>query len=56
MTRPLTFLAARPSQRLRDLVGARLFELFYFQLLVMEAFHADPNAVPLGVPSPMHTA
>jgi predicted unusual protein kinase regulating ubiquinone biosynthesis (AarF/ABC1/UbiB family) len=37
------FLAARPSQRLRDLVGERLFELFYFQVLRVEAFHADPH-------------
>lgn len=37
------FLERRPSQRLRDLVGARLFELYYFQLLAMGAFHADPN-------------
>jgi predicted unusual protein kinase regulating ubiquinone biosynthesis (AarF/ABC1/UbiB family) len=37
------FLARRPSQRVRDLVGERLFELFYFQLLRLEAFHADPH-------------
>jgi predicted unusual protein kinase regulating ubiquinone biosynthesis (AarF/ABC1/UbiB family) len=37
------FLAARPSQRLRDTLGARLVELFYFQLLEVEAFHADPH-------------
>ena len=37
------FLKGRPSQRLRDLLGARLVELFYFQLLEIEAFHADPH-------------
>ncbi len=37
------FLAARPSQRLRDLVGSRLLELYYCQLLGMGAFHADPH-------------
>jgi predicted unusual protein kinase regulating ubiquinone biosynthesis (AarF/ABC1/UbiB family) len=38
------FLARRPSQKLRDAVGEHLFELFYFQLLRIEAFHADPHA------------
>jgi predicted unusual protein kinase regulating ubiquinone biosynthesis (AarF/ABC1/UbiB family) len=37
------FLAGRPSQRLRDTLGARLVELHYFQLLQVEAFHADPH-------------
>ena len=37
------FLKRKPSQRLRDLVGTHLFELFYHQLLEMEAFHADPH-------------
>jgi predicted unusual protein kinase regulating ubiquinone biosynthesis (AarF/ABC1/UbiB family) len=37
------FLAKKPSQRLRDLVGARLFELFYHQVFRMEALHADPH-------------
>ena len=37
------FLAQRPSQKLRDEVGSHLFELFYFQLLLMETFHADPH-------------
>jgi hypothetical protein len=37
------FLAKRPSRTLCDLVGERLFELFYFQLLEMEALHADPH-------------
>ena len=37
------FLSSRPPQRLRDLVGARLVELYYFQLLEVEAFHADPH-------------
>ena len=38
------FLARRPSQRLRDLIGERLLELFYFQILRLHAFHANPNA------------
>ena len=37
------FLAQRPSQKLRNQLGAHLFELFYFQLLKVEAFHADPH-------------
>jgi predicted unusual protein kinase regulating ubiquinone biosynthesis (AarF/ABC1/UbiB family) len=37
------FLARQPSQRLRDLVGERLLELFYFQILQLGAFHADPH-------------
>jgi predicted unusual protein kinase regulating ubiquinone biosynthesis (AarF/ABC1/UbiB family) len=37
------FLARRPSQRVRDLVGERLLELFYYQVLRLEAFHADPH-------------
>jgi predicted unusual protein kinase regulating ubiquinone biosynthesis (AarF/ABC1/UbiB family) len=37
------FLEDRPSQALRDRVGARLFELFYAQLLGVGAFHADPH-------------
>ena len=37
------FLAKRPSQKLRNQLGAHLFELFYFQLLTLEAFHADPH-------------
>jgi len=37
------FLKRRPSQRLRDLVGERLLEMFYFQVLRLEAFHADPH-------------
>jgi predicted unusual protein kinase regulating ubiquinone biosynthesis (AarF/ABC1/UbiB family) len=37
------FLARRPSQATRDLVGARLFELFYFQVLRVQALHADPH-------------
>src|SRR5438445_3465284 len=35
------FLAQRPSQKLRNQLGAHLFELFYFQLFKIEAFHAD---------------
>lgn len=37
------FLAQRPSQTRRDELGARLFELFYFQILKVHALHADPN-------------
>jgi predicted unusual protein kinase regulating ubiquinone biosynthesis (AarF/ABC1/UbiB family) len=37
------FLARRPSQKLRNQLGAHLFELFYFQLLKIEALHADPH-------------
>lgn len=37
------FLSRRPSQAHRDLLGARLFELFYFQLLRLRALHADPH-------------
>src|SRR5712692_9025964 len=37
------FLAQRPSQKLRNQLGADLFELFYFQVLKIEALHADPH-------------
>jgi len=37
------FLARRPSQKLRDQLGAHLFELFYFQMLKVGALHADPH-------------
>jgi len=37
------FLAQRPSQKLRNELGANLFELFYFQVLKVEALHADPH-------------
>ena len=37
------FLAEKPSQKLRDQVGLNLVELFYFQLLKLGAFHADPH-------------
>jgi predicted unusual protein kinase regulating ubiquinone biosynthesis (AarF/ABC1/UbiB family) len=37
------FLAQRPSQKLRNELGANLFDLFQFQLLQVEAFHADPH-------------
>jgi len=37
------FLAARPSQRQRDAAGATLFTAFYFQLMRVGAFHADPH-------------
>jgi len=36
-------LARRPSQKTRDLIGERLLELFYFQVLRLHAFHADPH-------------
>lgn len=38
------FLRTHPSQALRDTIGERLFELFYYQLLKVGAFHADPHA------------
>src|SRR5881296_245709 len=37
------FLAQRPAQKLRNQLGAHLFELFYFQVLKIEALHADPH-------------
>jgi predicted unusual protein kinase regulating ubiquinone biosynthesis (AarF/ABC1/UbiB family) len=37
------FLAKKPSQKLRDQLGTNLVELFYFQLLNIGAFHADPH-------------
>src|SRR5437016_8742146 len=37
------FLAQPPSQTLRNELGANLFELFYFQVLQIEALHADPH-------------
>jgi predicted unusual protein kinase regulating ubiquinone biosynthesis (AarF/ABC1/UbiB family) len=37
------FLATRPSRKLRDTIGERLFELFYAQVLAVGAFHADPH-------------
>src|SRR6267143_1559099 len=37
------FLAQRPSQKLRNEIGAYLFELFHFQVLKIEALHADPH-------------
>jgi predicted unusual protein kinase regulating ubiquinone biosynthesis (AarF/ABC1/UbiB family) len=37
------FLATRPARALRDLVGERLLDLFYFQLLRLHALHADPH-------------
>lgn len=36
-------LGRSPSQRWKDHVGARLFELFVYQFLRMEAIHADPH-------------
>jgi predicted unusual protein kinase regulating ubiquinone biosynthesis (AarF/ABC1/UbiB family) len=38
-----TFLAKKPPQQLRDIIGSRLLELYIFQLLEMRAFHADPH-------------
>jgi predicted unusual protein kinase regulating ubiquinone biosynthesis (AarF/ABC1/UbiB family) len=37
------FLARAPSQKMRDLLGAHLFELFFFQALRIGAVHADPH-------------
>src|SRR6185295_15291883 len=37
------FLARRPSQKLRNQLGEHLFELFYFQVLELQALHADPH-------------
>jgi predicted unusual protein kinase regulating ubiquinone biosynthesis (AarF/ABC1/UbiB family) len=37
------FLAKHPSQQLRNVVGSRLLELFYFQVLILETLHADPH-------------
>jgi predicted unusual protein kinase regulating ubiquinone biosynthesis (AarF/ABC1/UbiB family) len=37
------FLSQKPNQKLRDQVGTNLVELFYFQLLKLGAFHADPH-------------
>jgi predicted unusual protein kinase regulating ubiquinone biosynthesis (AarF/ABC1/UbiB family) len=37
------WLARKPSQSARDQLGSRLLELYYFQLLKLEAFHADPH-------------
>jgi predicted unusual protein kinase regulating ubiquinone biosynthesis (AarF/ABC1/UbiB family) len=38
-----SWLATRPSQARRDLLGERFLELYYFQVLKAEAFHADPH-------------
>jgi len=37
------YLAHRPSQPERDRLGSHLCELFYYQLLGVGAFHADPH-------------
>jgi hypothetical protein len=37
------FLETKPSQQLRDLVGARLIELFEIQTCRLQALHADPH-------------
>jgi predicted unusual protein kinase regulating ubiquinone biosynthesis (AarF/ABC1/UbiB family) len=39
-----SLLKRRLSQRARDLIGERLLDLFYYQVLQIEALHADPNA------------
>jgi predicted unusual protein kinase regulating ubiquinone biosynthesis (AarF/ABC1/UbiB family) len=36
-------LRKNPSQEVRNRLGARLVELFYFQILRLGAFHADPH-------------
>ncbi|MDB6054211.1 MAG: hypothetical protein JWN25_1734 [Verrucomicrobiales bacterium] len=37
------FLATKPSQELRNRVGASLMRLFFFQLFHVKALHADPH-------------
>jgi len=37
------FLETKPSQQLRDLVGARVLELFEIQATHLKALHADPH-------------
>jgi len=37
------WLAIHPRQEHRDQLGARLFELFYFQILKTKRLHADPH-------------
>ena len=37
------FIDQRPSQKLRNQLGAHLFELFNFQVYKVEALHADPH-------------
>lgn len=37
------FLTQRPSQKLRNELGTNLFDLFYFQELLLKALHADPH-------------
>lgn len=37
------FLANRPSQKLRNELGTRLFDLYYFQVLKIGSLHADPH-------------
>jgi predicted unusual protein kinase regulating ubiquinone biosynthesis (AarF/ABC1/UbiB family) len=37
------FLGRRPSQKVRNQLGANLLELFFFQVLKIEALHADPH-------------
>ena len=37
------FLSNRPSQKLRNELGTRLFDLFYFQVLKIGSLHADPH-------------
>ena len=38
-----SFLETKPSQRLRDLVGDRMMELFEIQTCRLKALHADPH-------------
>ena len=37
------FLMQRPSQKLKNQLGAHLMDLFYFQVLQMGSLHADPH-------------
>ena len=50
------WLARRPSQKLRDLVGHRLVELYYYQVLKVEAFHECPDCGELKRPHNLCTA
>ena len=37
------FLARKPSQELRNLIGERLLEMYLFQIQAVRALHADPH-------------
>jgi predicted unusual protein kinase regulating ubiquinone biosynthesis (AarF/ABC1/UbiB family) len=40
---PAEFLQRRPSQAVRDTIGARLFELYHHQVQKLQALHADQH-------------